>query len=228
MQKIKDCLFADDVLYDVEHDVWVRPKADGDIIMGLDTIMVWLSGPLTSVTFKPIGTVVQRGSSIGAIEGPRHFDTVKSPVTGAIVEVNAVLGDDPKLVNRDPYGRGWLVKLRPLEKGSATRGLLDVASAREALAGRVDEFRVRCFAAFPDYEMFEIGSECSGVLVKLDELIARSPVGTVVHLVSDDVTAELELIAWSERTGQEVLESRKEGKLYHFIVVKKKTDRPQA
>ncbi len=59
---------------------------------------------------------------------------------------------------------------------------------------------MRCFAEFPDYDMYEIGSECAGVLVKLDDLIPRSPAGTVVHLVSDDVTAEIELIAWSDRT----------------------------
>jgi hypothetical protein len=54
----------------------------------------------------------------------------------------------------------------------------------------------------------------------LDDLIARSPAATVVHLVSDDVTSEVELIAWSERTGNELVEARKEGTLFHFIVKK--------
>ena len=85
---------------------------------------------------------------------------------------------------------------------------------------RLEQLGVRCFAEFPDIEMYEIGSECAGVLVKLDDLMARSPAATVVHLVTDDVTSEVELIAWSERSGDELVEVRKEGNLFHFIVRK--------
>lgn len=218
MQKIKNCPFADDVLYDVETNVWVRYDGDQAVI-GVNSILAWLSGPLTSVSFKPVGTLVGRGISLGAVEGPRHFDTVRSPITGRMTEVNLALKGDPKLLNRDPYGKGWFAMVAPV-KPDEKRGLLQISDAREALERKIGELRVRCFAAFPDYEMFEIGSECAGVLVKLDELISRSPRGTVVHLVSDDVTAEIELIAWSDRTHQEVLETRREGNLFHFIIEK--------
>jgi glycine cleavage system H protein len=218
VQKIKNCLFAEDVLYDVERNVWAR--LDGKkAAVGVDTVLAWLSGPLTSVSFKEVGTLVERGKSLGSTEGPRHFDTVRSPLTGRIVEVNSALRSDPGLLNRDPYGKGWFVKLE-VQKPEEEKSLLGIAPAKPHLERKVEEFKVRCFAAFPDYEMYEIGSECAGVLVKLDELISRSPKGTVVHLVSDDVTAEVELIAWSDRTHQEVLETRKEGNLFHFIIKK--------
>ncbi len=218
MQKIKNCLFADDVLYDTERNVWAR-FTDGEAVLGVDTVLAWLSGPLTSVSFKPVGTVVERGKSLGSIEGPRHFDTVRSPLTGRVTAVNALLNQEPKLLNRDPYGRGWFAKVAPMQP-EEKKTLLHIGSARGALERRIDEFRVRCFAAFPDYEMYEIGSECAGVLVKLDDLIARAPKGTVVHLVSDESTAEVELLAWSDRTHQEILETRKEGNLFHFIIEK--------
>ena len=219
LQKIRNCLFADDALYDTQQNVWVRFVEGGDAVVGVDSVLSWLSGPLSSVSFKPVGTLVEKGKSLGSTEGPRHFDTVRSPLTGTISEVNSALTNDPKLLNRDPYGKGWFVRLSPT-KPEERAALQDISSARSALEAKVEEFRVRCFAAFPDYEMFEIGSECAGVLVKLDDLIASSPLGTVVHLVSDDVTAEVELIAWSDRTKHEILETRKEGKLFHFIIRK--------
>jgi glycine cleavage system H protein len=219
MQRIRNCLFADDVLYDTDMGVWARPE--GDLVsVGIDSVRAWLSGAFTTVSFKPLGFVVERGLSLGSAEGPRHFDTVRSPLSGTIVKINTLLTETPKTLNQDPYGRGWFAKLRPSKFQEEEKMLRRIDAARDAIERRVVNMNVRCFAEFPDYEMYEIGSECSGVLVKLDELVTRSPKGTVIHLVSDDVTAEIELIAWSERTGQRIVESRKEGNLFHFIVEK--------
>jgi glycine cleavage system H protein len=79
---------------------------------------------------------------------------------------------------------------------------------------------VHCFKAFPDYEMWEIGVECALVLTKLSELIDRCQVGDVVHVVSDDKFADIEIARWSDETGQALLESRQEDQLMHFIVKK--------
>jgi len=84
----------------------------------------------------------------------------------------------------------------------------------------IQKLHVRCFVAFPDHEMFEIGVECAATLTKLDELLIKLPIGDVVHLVSDDLTADLEMIRWSEQNGQSLLETRTEGNLFHFIVKK--------
>jgi TusA-related sulfurtransferase len=70
--------------------------------------------------------------------------------------------------------------------------------------------------------MFEIGVECAATLTKLDELIGKIDVGNIVHVVSDDTSADLEMIRWSEEREQTLLEFRKEGNLYHFIVKKTK------
>jgi TusA-related sulfurtransferase len=86
----------------------------------------------------------------------------------------------------------------------------------------MEKLHVRCFAAFPDHQMFEIGVECAATLTKLGELISKIPQGEVVHLVSDDLSADFEMIRWSEETGQKLLETRREGNLFHFIVKKVK------
>jgi TusA-related sulfurtransferase len=92
----------------------------------------------------------------------------------------------------------------------------------EKIRSQIRELRVRCFKAFPDYEMWEIGVECAAVLVRLNELVNQIPTNEVVHIISDDPTADIEMVRWSDQTGQQVLESRPEGKLTHFIVRKVK------
>jgi len=217
---IGNCKFADDVLYDTQSSTWVRFEEDGTATVGIDAVLAWLGGPITSVSFKPVGTVVERGKGLGAVESPRHFDTVRSPVTGRIIEGNADVAGNPRLLNHDPYGAGWFAKVEPLKKDQEQGMLKAPVMARAELQARVAELKIRCFAEFPDHEMFEIGTECSAVLVRLDELFAASPAGTVVHLVSDDPASEIEMIRWSDRTKNEVLETRREGKLVHYIVKK--------
>ena len=163
---------------------------------------------------------MERGKGLGAIESPRHFDTVRSPITGRIVAVNERLVGEPKMLNHDPYVSGWFARLEPLKREEERKMVKAAAMARGDLQARITELKIRCFAEFPDQEMYEIGTECSAVLVRLDELFGTSPKGTVVHLVSDDPTSEIEMIRWSERTGNEVLETRREGNLVHYVVKK--------
>ena len=216
---VGNCKFADDVLYDTLSSTWVRFQGDKATV-GIDSILAWLGGPISSVSFKPIGVVVERGKGIGAIESPRHFDTVKSPITGRIIAVNEQLPGNPRLLNRDPFGGGWFAELEPLNRQQEAAQLKQPVAARGDLQAKIEELRIRCFADFPDHEMYEIGTECSAVLVRLDELLASSPPGTVVHLVSDDPTSEIEMIRWTDRTGNQVSESRREGNLIHYVVKK--------
>lgn len=219
MRKIGDCAFAEDALYAVDLGVWVR-IVEGVATVGIDTVQAWRGGPYTSVSFKPVGSTVVRGASLGSIEGPRHFDTVRTPLSGVIVAVNDGLLDVPGLLNHDPYGEGWFAKVEPAGVAGEATSLLGFGPARPLLERRIEDLGVRCFAEFPDYEIIEVGSECSAILAKLDEFLAGVPPGSVVHLVSDDPTAEIELIRWTERTAHKLLESRTRGTLHHFIIKK--------
>jgi glycine cleavage system H protein len=217
---IGNCRFADDVLYDTASSTWVRFEEDGTATVGITAVLAWLGGPVSSVSFKPVGAVVGRGKSLGAIESPRHFDTVRSPITGKVIEMNPALAGNPRMLNRDPYGSGWFAKLEPLKKQDEVGMVKPPGLARGELEARIAELKIRCFAEFPDNEMYEIGTECSAVLVRLDELLTTSPTGTVVHLVSDDPSSEIEMIRWTERTGNQLLEARREGNLVHYLVKK--------
>ncbi len=218
--KIDGCEFPDELLYDVESSVWAKLE-EGVAKIGINAILSWLSGGFTSVTFKPNATIA-RGRILGAVDGPRHFDVVRSPLTGELEEFNQALIAEPRVLNSDPYGAGWFAKIKPLHIDNETQFLKNASEAREGLVRKLKDLRVHCFAEFPDFEMFEIGVECSAVLVKLNELLENARIGTVIHIVSDDPTADVEMVRWSDQTGNAVPETRLESGVYHFIVKKTK------
>lgn len=217
--RVDSCEFPDDLLYDEEGLVWVRPEPSGEWVLGITSIHSALAGPLAKVTHRDPDSVYERGRSLGTLESGRYFGAIRTPVAARLVAVNDEVVRRPKLLSEDPYGRGWFARVRPVEPANRA-GMADASHSRERLASQVATLRVHCFSVFPDHEMFEIGTECAAVISKLDELLEKSAPGEVVHLVSDDWTAPAEMENWSMRTGNPVVESRKEGTLFHFLVRK--------
>jgi glycine cleavage system H protein len=216
--KIDNCSFPEDLLYDTENFVWMSNK-EKTITIGITAIIASIAGKLSSIKLKPVGTKLEKGRSCGSLESAKYFGVVRTPISGTIVQVNKSLVDKPKLANDFPYTEGWLVKIEPSDIRDL-KVLETIEKCHDKMSLAIQKLRVRCFAAFPDHEMFEIGVECSATLGKLDELIEKLPAGEVIHLVSDDPTADLEMLRWSEQKGQSLLEMRNEGNLFHFIVKK--------
>jgi glycine cleavage system H protein len=216
--KIDNCSFPEDLLYDTENFVWMSNK-EKTVTIGITTIMTSIAGKLSRIKLKPVGAKLEKGKSCGSLESAKYFGVVRTPISGTIVQVNKSLMDKPKLANDSPYTEGWFVKIEPSDMGDM-RTLETIENCHDKMSLAIQKLRVRCFAAFPDYEMFEIGVECSATLAKLDELIEKIPAGEVIHLVSDDPTADREMLRWSEERGQSLLEMRNEGNLFHFIVKK--------
>jgi len=185
------------------------------IVLGLDSTLVWLSGRFTKVGFKPTGSALKRGESCGWVEGLKRFDVVRAPFPCTLIEANQMLSQDPRILNKDPYGLGWFVRVSPAEDAA---GLLTLPEAARQIESRLKQLGVRCFAEFPDEELVEVGVECSAVLTMLGERLSALPKGSVIHLVSDDPSAELEMVRWSAETGNPLLEHRKEGELHHFLL----------
>jgi glycine cleavage system H protein len=217
--KIDNCLFPEDLLYDTENFVWVSNKEKKSVTLGITVIMASIAGKLSSIKLKPVGTKLEKGKSCGVLESTKYFGVVRTPISGTIVQVNNSLMDKPKLANDFPYAEGWFVKIEPSDMRDL-KVLETIENCRDKMSLAIQKLRVRCFTAFPDHEMFEIGVECSATLAKLDEVIEKIPAGEVIHLVSDDPTADLEMLRWSEQKGQSLLEMKNEGNLFHFIVKK--------
>ena len=219
--QIDNCEFAENALYDLENNVWIRIDEE-HVTLGITSVHAAMAGKLREIKLKPTGSKVRRGQSVASIESVRYFGVVRTPLSGPLIETNTDLEKQPKLVNDFPYDRGWFVKIEPDHLSEELKLLFAPKDVEEKIRSQIRELRVRCFKAFPDYEMWEIGVECAAVLVRLNELIERSALDEVIHVISDDPTADIEMERWADETGQAVLESRKEGKLMHFIVKKVK------
>lgn len=218
--EIDHCVFPDDLLYDVENNIWLRINNDDSVTVGVTSVLSSLAGRLIRANLKPCNVVVEKGQSLGTLESERFVGPVPSPISGTIIETNSQIPIVPRTINDSPYERGWIARLRPSNLTTEAGQMRKPDSSKMLLAQKIAQLHVRCFKAFPDREMYEIGTECSAVLVHLNDQLRSMTMGEVMHLVSDDPTAYVEMVAWTDRSGQKLVDWRKEAKLFHFIVRK--------
>jgi glycine cleavage system H protein len=226
--EILGCALPEDRLYDLEHDVWWADEAeDGSARVGLLATLSAFAGPFRSFSFRPVEGVVRRGRSVATVESIRYTGAVRLPVDAAVLERNERLMTAPRLLNDAPYTDGWVVRVRA-ERPEEPRRLLEDA---RAVAGRLEERiraqRIRCWPTTPEFELVEIGLECSAVLTKLNEELDRRAPGEAILLVTDDPTSPIEMVRWSDQTGHPVLAARREGNLFQFLVRKERSPRPR-
>ncbi len=216
--EIDHCSFPDRVLYDTESNTWISSESTGIATIGVTSLLSGIAGKFTSAKLRQIETRIARGNSLGTLESLKFVGPIPSPISGIVIAVNADIINRPKLLNDEPYTKGWVAKLRPVSLQAESVFLSRTTEAKEVFKKKIADFHVRCFKAFPDHEMYEIGTECSAVIIRLNELLATASVGDVVHLVTDDPTAYVEMVRWTDQTGHELVDWRKEGNLFHFIV----------
>jgi len=123
--------YPDDLLYHREHD-WARIE-DGEAVLGITWFAQDSLGELVHYEAPEAGAHVNKDSSYGEVESVKAVSDLISPLSGEIVEVNQKVVDAPETVNEDPYGDGWLVRIR-LDDASEAGGLLDAAAYRQHVA----------------------------------------------------------------------------------------------
>ncbi len=124
MPIVRGCNLPDDLLYDVENNLWYRDNGDGTMTVGMTSVAAAMAGQLVAFTPKRAGRSVQAGKSCATIESGKWVGPAKLAFDAEVTEVNAVLAATPKLANSDPYGAGWLIKARPADWAAAKAGLV--------------------------------------------------------------------------------------------------------
>jgi glycine cleavage system H protein len=103
--------FPDALHYHVEHQVWARADADGRFTVGITSLGIRLAGEIYMCRPKGVGQAVEQGRSVAVVELAKAIVSVKSPLSGTVVEVNPALAERPELVHGDPYGAGWIARI---------------------------------------------------------------------------------------------------------------------
>ena len=123
--------YPDELRYNEEHD-WARIDGD-EAILGITWVAQDSLGELVHFEPPEDGAEVAKGSSYGEVESVKAVSDLISPLSGTVIEVNQKVVDEPETVNEDPYGDGWLVRIR-LGDGSEADSLLDSAAYRAFVA----------------------------------------------------------------------------------------------
>jgi glycine cleavage system H protein len=121
-------LYPDDLLYNEDHD-WARIEG-GEAVLGVTWFAVDSLGELVHFEPPAPGASISKGSSYGEVESVKAVSDLISPLSGEVLEVNATVVGAPETVNQDPYGQGWLIRIRLTEPDEAGT-LLDAAAYRE-------------------------------------------------------------------------------------------------
>jgi glycine cleavage system H protein len=123
--------YPDDLRYHREHD-WARIEGD-EAVLGITWYAQDALGELVHFEPPEAGAGVAKDSTYGEVESVKAVSDIVAPLSGEVIEVNQAVVEAPETVNEDPYGAGWLIRIRLSDPSEADQ-LLDAAAYREVLA----------------------------------------------------------------------------------------------
>jgi glycine cleavage system H protein len=121
-----------DLRYTKSHE-WVRLLPDGLTEVGITAHAQEALGDLVFIDVPEVGRTLSAGEACAVVESVKAASDIYAPVAGTVAAGNAALAQTPELVNQDPYGAGWLLRIRPAE-GAAPEALLSAAEYQQLLA----------------------------------------------------------------------------------------------
>ncbi|MDH5649075.1 MAG: glycine cleavage system protein GcvH [Gammaproteobacteria bacterium] len=104
-----------DLKYTKSHE-WVRKNSDGSMTIGISAHAQELMGDMVYIELPEAGAELEAGNDCAVVESVKAASDVYAPVSGEVLEVNEALNDNPEIVNKDPYGDGWMFRIQPSEE----------------------------------------------------------------------------------------------------------------
>lgn len=129
--------YPDAAWFDLREDMWCRPLADGSLEVGVTAFGIHLSGDFYMCRPKAVGTPIAQGQALAVAELSKSVVAIRSPVSGTVLECNPLLEETPEVVHRDPYGRGWLVRIAPSRWADDQAALVHGDALPEAAQARM-------------------------------------------------------------------------------------------
>ena len=117
-----------DLLYTKDHE-WIRLHGDGTATIGITTYAQESLGDITFVEFPDAGSIFDTGETFGVVESVKAASDLYMPLSAEIIECNSAVDEAPELLNSDPYGKGWLLKVKLTQNSQAENLLKSTAYA---------------------------------------------------------------------------------------------------
>lgn len=124
--------FPAELSYTEDHE-WIRVEADGTAVIGITEFAQHELGDIIFVDVNTVGQSLSKGEVFGAVEAVKTVSDLFLPIDGEILELNSVVEKSPELLNSDPYGEGWIIRLQPSD--AAQKDSLLTADAYQELVG---------------------------------------------------------------------------------------------
>lgn len=132
-----------DRVYDPAGHFWVSMVASTRARIGLDALGVETSGTIAQLAFLPLGEHLKRGEAFGSLEAAKFVGPLPSPLSGTVSATNDAVVADPALVERDPYGDGWLVEIDLAEPGELAELISGAHPIRVWFEAEVEDYRLK-------------------------------------------------------------------------------------
>ena len=131
MKNIRNFTIRTDLWYETGEGFWLDVQGETARI-GMSPLVQESTGSFVAISLNKIGTSLTKGESFGSLEAEKHVGHLKAPVSGRIVAANPKVLENPRLINTDPYGKGWLVEIELSQFEEEQQGLL--AGEEEVIA----------------------------------------------------------------------------------------------
>lgn len=141
-QIVRGFAVAMDRAYDPDTHFWAMRDESGNVRIGMDSLGVEISGTLAQLALGKVGTAVERGTSFGTLEAEKFVGPLVTPLSGVVMAINDAVMKDPGVVERDPYGEGWLMEIAPSRDEEFHRLLSDAAAIVAKFEEKVREYRI--------------------------------------------------------------------------------------
>jgi len=142
-EEIRGCVILTNLHYAVQDHTWVDINEDGKVIIGMTDVAQNMAGPILHAKLKRVGTERRKGRPVATVESSKWVGPVKLPLSGTVVEINEQLADDPEMINRSPYKKGWLVKLDPSDLENELQELVTGDAAVQMYRDKIENDDLR-------------------------------------------------------------------------------------
>lgn len=216
MVNIDGCYFPDNLKYDEDLKLWF--KIDNlKLTLGITSVYSWYIGKINKIRYVRNKGLLEENKNLCIIESIKRIEPIRLPFMVEILSINEDIIENPKLLNNYNYEKGWIAIVRPVQP-DYLNFLYDLNQLK--VEEKVKNMQTKCFKMIPDITLYEIGTECAAVITKLNEMMNKLSTDSVVMLVSDDPTAYVEIIRWTDQTKNVLVDYRKEKEIWYFILKK--------